>query len=49
MDTIPDDEPEVTLGIDTHLDQHAAAVLDASDGVVATTSVPPRRAAMRSC
>jgi hypothetical protein len=40
MDTISDDEPEVTLGIDTHLDQHAAAVLDRLGRVVASTSVP---------
>jgi transposase len=40
MDTISDDEPEVALGIDTHLDQHAAAVLDRLGRVVASTSVP---------
>src|SRR3954447_12260188 len=40
MDTISDDEPEVTLGIDTHLDQHAAAVLDGLGRILATTSAP---------
>jgi transposase len=40
MDTISDDGPEVTLGIDTHLDQHAAAVLDQLGRVLATTSAP---------
>jgi transposase len=39
MDTISDDEPSVTLGVDTHLDQHAAAVLDGLGRVLASTSV----------
>jgi transposase len=40
MDTISDDEPEVTLGIDTHLDQHAAAALDPVGRPLGTISVP---------
>jgi transposase len=40
MDTIADDEPEVTLGIDTHLDQHAVAVVDAVGRLLGTTTVP---------
>jgi transposase len=40
MDTISDDEPEVTLGVDTHLDQHAAAALDAVGRLLGTISVP---------
>ncbi len=40
MDTISDDEPEVTLGVDTHLDQHAAAALDALGRLLGTMSVP---------
>jgi transposase len=40
MDTISDNEPDVTLGVDTHLDQHAAAVLDDVGRLLATTSVP---------
>jgi len=40
MDTISDGELEVTLGIDTHLDQHAAAALDQLGRVLGTTSVP---------
>jgi transposase len=40
MDTIADDEPEVTLGIDTHLGQHAVAVVDAVGRLLGTTTVP---------
>jgi transposase len=40
MDTISDDEHEVTLGVDTHLDQHAAAALDAIGRLQGTISVP---------
>jgi transposase len=40
MDTISDDEPEITLGIDSHLDQHAAAALDAIGRLLGTISVP---------
>jgi transposase len=40
MDTISDSDPEVTLGVDTHLDQHAGAVLDQLGRVLATTSLP---------
>src|SRR4051812_3944842 len=38
MDTIADDDFEVTLGIDTHLEQHAAAVLDSVGRVLGTAS-----------
>jgi transposase len=40
MDTISDDELEVTLGIDTHLDLHAAAALDVLGRLLGTISVP---------
>lgn len=40
MDTIADDDLEVTLGVDTHLDEHAAAVLDPLGRLLGTTSVP---------
>jgi len=40
MDTISDDEPEVTVGIDTHLDQHAVAAIDAVGRLLGTISVP---------
>ncbi len=40
VDTISDDAPEVTLGVDTHLDQHAAAALDAVGRLLGTISVP---------
>src|SRR4051812_46216800 len=40
MDTISDDEPEVTLGIDTHLERHAVAALDAVGRLLATIDVP---------
>jgi transposase len=39
MDTIADDDLEVTLGVDSHLDQHAAAVLDGVGRLLGTTSV----------
>jgi len=39
LDTIADDDLEVTLGVDTHLDQHAAAVLDPLGRLLGTTSV----------
>jgi transposase len=40
MDKIADDDLEVTLGIDTHLDEHAAAVLDPVGRVLGTASFP---------
>jgi hypothetical protein len=48
MDTISDDEPEVTLGVDTHLDQHAAAALDAVGRLLGTISVPATAAGNRA-
>ena len=48
MDTISDDEPEVTLGIDTHLEQHVAAALDAVGRLLGTISVPPTTAGYES-
>src|SRR3954469_24673983 len=38
MDTVADDDLEVTLGIDTHLDQHAAAVVDRVGRLLGTES-----------
>src|SRR4051812_8281915 len=38
MDTIADQDVEVTLGIDTHLDQHAAAVVDPVGRLLGTAS-----------
>ena len=40
LDTIADDELEVTLGVDTHLDTHVAAALDPIGRLLGTTSVP---------
>jgi transposase len=39
MDTISDDALEVTLGVDTHLDLHVAALLDELGRTVATITV----------
>jgi transposase len=39
MDTIADDDLEVTLGIDSHLDQHAAAVVDPVGRLLGATNV----------
>jgi transposase len=44
MDTIADDDLEVTLGVDSHLDQHAAAVVDAVGRLLGTTTVTATRA-----
>jgi transposase len=44
MNTISDDESEVTLGIDTHLEQHVAAALDPLGRLLGTISVPPTAA-----
>ena len=49
MDTIADDDLEVTLGIDTHLDQHAAAVLTGSAAWWPRPALRPRRTATSSC
>jgi hypothetical protein len=40
LQTIADDDLGVTLGVDTHLDQHAAAVLDPLGRLLGTTCVP---------
>lgn len=44
MDTIADDDLEVTLGVDSHLDQHVAAVLDPTGRLLGTTTVDATRA-----
>jgi transposase len=48
MDTISDDEPEVTLGVDTHLDQHAVAALDGLGRLLGTLSAPATAAGYES-
>ncbi len=47
MDTISDDARHVTLGVDTHLDLHVAALLDGLGRTLATTTVAATQAGYR--
>lgn len=47
MASIPPIPPTVTGGVDTHQDQHVAAVLDAGDQVLGTASFPTTAAGYR--
>ena len=40
---------DAVIGVDTHRDRHAAALLDPNGGVRATLEVPSDRAAMPGC
>ncbi len=44
MNTISDDETTVTLGVDTHVDVHVAAVIDALGRTIATATFAATRA-----
>jgi hypothetical protein len=47
MESMPAAAPPVTVGVDTHLETHVAAVIDqARGGGVAPRPLPPRPAAM---
>jgi transposase len=47
MTTISDAAPSVTLGVDTHLDQHVGAVMDDLGRTIATTTVPATQTGYR--
>lgn len=47
MDTVPDNEALVTLGVDTHGDVHVAVALDELGGTLGATQVPATRAGFR--